>query len=279
MREINLINNISACIKRNQNTPRVALSMNFSIINPEKNAGQYLLMNRLLMKGTEKYSSEELSAILDENAIELYTEMKYDYLRFRFVSLNEDFEYSLSILEDIVLNSTFEEFEKEREKLKGEIIAELDSAKVKVSDLFTKTIYKNHFYGHSYTTVLNEIDNVTFEDVKNGYYEILNNSKKVIALVGDFDYEQAEELLNKYLLAGASDSSKSDCGGAVRRALNKALKEMYPEAAGLFAEGRGVIGADWDNQYMKDSPFFVDITEMYSAQEIEQMIKNGEILA
>ena len=199
MREINLINNISACIKRNQNTPRVALSMNFSIINPEKNAGQYLLMNRLLMKGTEKYSSEELSAILDENAIELYTEMKYDYLRFRFVSLNEDFEYSLSILEDIVLNSTFEEFEKEREKLKGEIIAELDSAKVKVSDLFTKTIYKNHFYGHSYTTVLNEIDNVTFEDVKNGYYEILNNSKKVIALVGDFDYEQAEELLNKYL--------------------------------------------------------------------------------
>ena len=157
MREINLINGINVCIKRNENTPRVALSLNFSIVKPELKAGQYLLMNRLLMKGTQRYSSEELSTVLDENAIELYTEMKYDYLRFRFVALNEDFEFALSILADIVLNSTFEEFEKEKEKLKGEMLAELDSAKVKVSDLFTKTIYKNHFYGHSYTEILEEI--------------------------------------------------------------------------------------------------------------------------
>lgn len=198
MREINLTNGIIACIKRNVNTPRVALSMNFSIVKPECNAGQYLLMNRLLMKGTQKYSSEELSTVLDENAIELYTEMKYDYLRFRFVALNEDFEFALSILTDIILNSTFVEFEKEREKLKGEIMAELDSAKVKVSDLFTKTIYKNHFYGHSYTKVLEEIDKVSFDDVKNSYWDILNNSKKTLALVGDLEYERAESLLNQY---------------------------------------------------------------------------------
>lgn len=199
MREIILTNGINACIKRNENTPRIALSMNFSINKVEKNAGQYLLMNRLLMKGTEKYSSEELSAVLDENAIELYTEMKYDYLRFRFVALNEDFEFALSIMEDIILNSTFNEFEKEREKLKGEILAELDSAKVKVSDLFTKTIYKNHFYGNSYTKVLEEIDNVTLEDVKNSYFEILNTSRKTLALVGDVETESAEKILNKYL--------------------------------------------------------------------------------
>ena len=158
MREMKLSNNINICLKRNENTPRVALSMNFSIPKSEKFAGQYLLMNRLLLQGPQKYSTEELSVILEENAIELSTEMKYDYLRFRFVALNEDFELALSLLSDIVLNSTFEEFEKEREKLKGEIVAELDSAKVKVSDLFTKTIYKGHFYGHSYTVVMEEID-------------------------------------------------------------------------------------------------------------------------
>ena len=109
-------------------------------------------MNRLLLKGTEKYSSEELSTILDENAIDFSTEMKSDYLRFRFVCLNEDFEKALSILKEVILHSTFEEFDKEKTKLKGELTAELDSAKVKVSDLFTKTIYKNHFYGNSKTT-------------------------------------------------------------------------------------------------------------------------------
>lgn len=199
MRELNLNNGIKVCLKRNENTPRIALSLNFSINKPEKFAGEYVLMNRLLMKGTEKYSSEELAAILDENAIELYTEMKHDYLRFRFVALNEDFELALSIMSDIIQNSTFEEFEKERIKLKGELLAELDSARVKISDLFTKTVYNNHFYGHSLTKILEEIDNVSFEDVKNAYAEIFKNSKKVMALVGDFDYSTAENLLNKYL--------------------------------------------------------------------------------
>ena len=199
MREFKLNNGIIANLKQNKNTPRIALSLNFSITKPETFAGEYLLMNRLLMKGTNKYSSEELATLLDENAIDLYTEMKYDYLRFRFVALNEDFEFALSILSEIINNSTFEEFEKEKEKLRGELMAELDSAKAKVSDLFTKTIYKDHFYGHSYTVILEQIDNITFEKVKKSFEEILNNSQKALALVGDIEFEKANELLNKYL--------------------------------------------------------------------------------
>lgn len=199
MREFELINGIKSCIKINANTPRIALSLNFSINKPEKHAGEYHLMNKLLLKGTEKYSSEELSSILDENAIELYTEMKYDYLRFRFVALNEDFELALSILAEIIKNSTFSEFEKEKAQFKGQVMAELDSAKVKVSDAFTKTIYKNHFYGHSCTMILDEIDNVTIDDVKKSYSEILNNSRKTLSLVGDVDFDNVSELLNKYL--------------------------------------------------------------------------------
>ena len=45
--------------------------------------------------------------------------MKYDYLRFRFVALNEDFELALSILADIIQNSTFAEFEKEKAQFKA----------------------------------------------------------------------------------------------------------------------------------------------------------------
>ena len=209
MREFELTNGIKSCIKTNANTPRIALSLNFSINNPEKFAGEYHLMNKLLLKGTTKYSSEELSSILDENAIELYTEMKYDYLRFRFVSLNEDFELALSILADIIKNSTFAEFEKEKAQFKGQLTAELDSAKVKVSDAFTKTIYKEHFYGHSCTTILEDLDNVSVEDVKNAYSEIVNNSKKTLALVGDVEFENVSELLNKYL-GSIAESNNSE---------------------------------------------------------------------
>lgn len=225
MREIYLKNNIRACIKRNENTPRTALTLNIAITKPEKSAGLYSLMNRLLLKGTSKYSSEELSNILDENAIELYTEMKSDYLRFRFVCLNEDFEKALSILNEIILNSTFEEFEKEKVKLKGELLAELDSARVKVSDLFTKTIYKNHYYGNSYTKILEEIDNVTKEDVVNAYKTILNNSAKTMALAGDAD----ETLLDKYI-------------GAIPESID--LESEIPQPAELTNEYAELIKED-----------------------------------
>lgn len=233
MREIILNNGTKACLKLNKNTPRIALSVNFSIIEPELNAGEYLLMNRLLLKGTKKYSSEELSIILDENAIELSTEMKYDYLRFRFVALNEDFEKALEILSDIIQNSTFSEFEKEKIKLKGEIMAELDSAKVKVSDLFTKTIYRNHFYGHSYTNVLEGLDKVTLEDVKIAYKKIIDNSKKTLALVGDLEYSDAENLLNKYLgiIAPSTETpSKIEEPKAIKNEYVELIKEDAQQA-------------------------------------------------
>ena len=226
MREFVLKNNIKACFKRNENTPRVALTLNMSITKPEKYAGEYSLMNRLLLKGTDKYSSEELANILDENAIELYTEMKSDYLRFRFVCLNEDFEKALSILSNIILNSTFEEFEKEKIKLKGELLAELDSARVKVSDLFTKTVYKNHFYGNSYTRVLEEIDNVTKEDVINAYKTILENSAKTLALVGDIDAKILDEFIG---IIPASVETENEI--LKPEALNKEYAEVIKEDA------------------------------------------------
>ena len=196
MREFILKNGIKTCVKQNLNTPRVALTLNISINKEEKYAGEYSLMNRLLMKGTKNYSSEELATMLDENAIELITEMKSDYLRFRFTCLNEDFEKALTILNDIILNSTFEEFDKEIGKFKGELMAELDSAKVKLSDLFTKTIYKNHFYGHSYTKILEEIDNITKEDVISSFRKILETGRKSLVLVGDIE---ENGLLESYL--------------------------------------------------------------------------------
>lgn len=227
MREFTLKNGIKTCVKQNKNTPRVALTLNISIDREEKFAGEYSLMNRLLLKGTTNYSSEELASILDENAIELITEMKSDYLRFRFTCLNEDFEKALSLLKDIILNSTFEEFDKEVEKFKGELQAELDSAKIKVSDLFTKTIYKNHFYGHSYTKILEEIDKITKEDVINSFKTILETGRKSLALAGDIE---ENGLLELYLgeLPAASDN-KSEI--SVPEPLKKDYAEIIKEDA------------------------------------------------
>lgn len=198
MEKIFLKNEIPTIIKINKNTPRVALSFYLTINNPEKKAGIYTILNRLFMQGTKNRTSEELAQELEENAIELYSEMKHDFIRFKLLCLNEDFDLALEILEDILKNSHFETFDKEVLKLKGEIIAELDSPKTKALDNYYKTLYENHFYGNTYTKILEDIDAIKREDILNAFSEILSNSKKNICVVGDIDSEKTKQLLEKH---------------------------------------------------------------------------------
>lgn len=198
MREFELKNGIKSVYKKNTETPRMALTINFSINNEEKLAGTYSLMTRLLLQGTKTYNNEELAKILDENGIELIADMKQDYLRFRLLCLNEDFPKALELLEDIIKNSTFVEFDKERAKMNGELVAELDSARLKVSDAFVKTIYEGHYYGHTYTNILNSLDKISKDDVINSYKNILSNGKKVIAVVGSIEENEVVNALEKH---------------------------------------------------------------------------------
>lgn len=187
MREFELNNGIKAVYKKNNETPRIAVTINFSINDEEKYAGTYSLMSRLLLQGTEKYTNEELAKVLDENGIELITDMKQDYLRFRMLCLNEDFSKAIELVEEIIKHSTFSEFEKEKMKMRGELVAELDSARLKVSDAFVKTIYEGHYYGHTYTNILEKLDEISKEDVVESYERIVNSGKKIIAVVGSLD--------------------------------------------------------------------------------------------
>jgi predicted Zn-dependent peptidase len=46
---------------------------------------------------------------------------------------------------------------------------------------------------------LENVDKVTFDDVKNSYKNILENSRKMLSVVGDVDDNNIEFMLNKYL--------------------------------------------------------------------------------
>lgn len=211
MREFELANGIKSVYKKNNETPRMAVTINFSINDEEKLAGTYSLMTRLFLQGTDKYSNQELAKILDENGIELIADMKQDYLRFRLLCLNEDFTKAVELLENIIKHSTFKEFDKEKVKMKGELVAELDSARLKVSDAFVKTIYEGHYYGHTYTNILNSIDEIKKEDVIKSYERIISTSKKVIAVVGSLEEDEVISLLNSHFgdLTNNNDAKKT----------------------------------------------------------------------
>lgn len=194
-----LKNNIEFVYKKNPNTPRVAFYLNFSLNDPLPLPGVYSLMVRLFLQGTKRYNAQQLSEELDKYAIEFTAEMKLDYVKFKFICLNEDFEKALDVVSDIVKNTTFEEFEKERAKLEGEIIAELDSPRAKIIDSYYKNLYEGHNYGYTNTVILENLKNLKKEDVVNAYSSIVNNSKKVVAFVGDLDFDYVKKSLDEKL--------------------------------------------------------------------------------
>lgn len=198
MNTVKLSNNIDFAYKKNPNTPRVAVNFNLSLPKAQ-NPGVNSLMTRLFMQGTKKRSAQQLSEELDKYAIEFTSELKLDYLKFKFVCLNEDFEKALEIFCDIIKNTTFDDFEKEKAKLEGEIIAELDSPRAKVSDSYYKNIYASHSYGITNTVILENLPNIKREEVINSYAEILNKSKKVIAFTGDLDFDYVKLLFEENL--------------------------------------------------------------------------------
>lgn len=234
MQEFELKNKIKAVYRQNKNTPRVGLSFNFSINEAESLPGIYCLMSRLLLQGTKTRTSEQLANELEENAIELHVDMKQDYLRFRFICLNEDFDLATEIMSDIIKNSTFVEFEKEKTKMQGEITAELDSAKVKALDNYYKTLFEGHFYGHTYTKMLENLNKITKQDVIDAYKNIVSTSKKVLSFVGDLDFEGVNDLTNASnshpLVEGVNDltnvSNSRPSVEGVNDLLNKYLSDI-----------------------------------------------------
>ncbi len=182
-----LKNNIEYIYKKNDNTPRFALCLNFSINEPEKIAGVYSLMAKLLLQGTKKYNSEELANEFEKYAIDFSSELFPNYLRLKFVCLNEDFSKAVELMDEVIKNSTFEEFEKEKVKLVGEITAELDSPRTTAMDAYCSAMFANHYYGNTMTKILENIDSITKQDVIDAYNYILENSKKSLALVGALD--------------------------------------------------------------------------------------------
>ena len=140
LHKIKLNNGINLITKINKKTPRIAFTLYFKINEQEKYSGLYSLLNRLFFQGSKKYSSIELANILEENAIECYSNLKADSLQFKIFCLNDDFDLALDILSEIIKNSTFEELEKEKIKLKGEIEARLDSPRNVAYDAFYRNL-------------------------------------------------------------------------------------------------------------------------------------------
>jgi len=209
MEKLLLKNDIKLICKTAKNTPRVALTCFVDIKETEKIPGIYVMLNRLFTQGTKTRSAEQIAYEVEKNALDIYSEMKSDYWKFSLLCLKEDFETAVELLADMMQNSTFETFDKELVKLKGETFASLDSPTVKARDGFVRNLYENHQYGHTGTLILENIDKLSKDDVIKAYKEIFEPAQKIFSVVGDVDASEVKSILEKYFTSLKSQNDET----------------------------------------------------------------------
>lgn len=199
MDKIILNNGIKAIIKTNKNTPRTAIVLYIRLCKTDvKKAGLHYLLSSLLFQGTKNRSAEELAQELNENAIEIYFEVKPDYIRFKILCLNEDVNLALEIFQDMIENSTFENYKKEALKIKGELEADLDSPKALAQDEYYRTIYKNHDYGVCRKETIESIETITKEELIQTFNMLKTFSAKNIFVASDKSKDEILPLIEKH---------------------------------------------------------------------------------
>ena len=188
-------NNIEILFENAPKTPRTSVNFFFKNGAEEKYCGINALLSRLLLQGTKKYSALELSKEFENECIDITIKAKQDYIKASVTFLNEDFYKAMDLFKEIILNSTFDDYEKEVHKIKGEIISDLDNPKTKLTDAFLRELYGKHPYSSGYTKTLEEIDLIKKEDIILAHKNLFN-CKKLISIAGDF--QDKEQLLSYF---------------------------------------------------------------------------------
>lgn len=268
MERYTLKNGIKTIIKKNANTPRVAVVLFAKLNEDENKAGLHYLISQMLFQGTKTRTSEQLANELDENAIELNIEKKSDYIRFKLLCLNEDINLALEILQDIIENSTFNDFEKEIVKIKGEFESDLDSAKIKAQDEYYRTIFPNHTYGIGRTEILKGLENTTKEDLISAFNHIKYSTQKNISVVGDIDKDIIIPLLENHFgsLTVSNEPSK--------RAMVEDLKENVISIVEKEDANQAQIFQGWriPSVYSEDYPILSMINMLMGASGLSSRL-------
>lgn len=266
-------NNIDILIQNNKLTPRTAICCYFLVDKPEVHSGEYSVFTKLLLQGTKTRDANKLADELEDNAIEATVKCKQDYVKVSTLFLNEDFDLALDIFSDIIENSTFQDFDKEIHKIKGEIASELDNPKSKASDAFVGEIFKGHYYENNHVKTLKEMDNIKKEDMVR-ILEQLKNSKKVISIAGDLENEDetVQKLCNKlvFMQKSTKECTSPECDIPKVSALNKNIIEKIVKSDANQAQV--IQGWIVDSMESEDYPKLIVLNNILGASGLSSRL-------
>lgn len=192
-----LENGLKVFVVKNDKLPRVAFSLviDRDPILEKEYAGFTSIVGPLLRTATTTKSKSKIDEAVDFIGATLSTSSTGVYAS----SLTKHTDRLLELMSDIVLNASFQQ--DELDKLKKQTISGLKAQKDDPNNIANNVrnalVYGlDHPYGEQVTE--QTVENISLEVCKQYYDKYFSPSISYLAIVGDIDTDEAEELVDKY---------------------------------------------------------------------------------
>lgn len=158
----------------------------------EKIPGEGTLAAAVMLKGTKKYSAQELAQILDENGIIIEPACSEDFFSINVQTTTAQIEKTMEILDEIINNSTFDDYEieKKRTEILNKIKQRRDVPMNIALENFKTIIFENSVYSHSNKILEKTLPTVQKSDIVNYYNKILDSKNVIVSINGNVDSDK-----------------------------------------------------------------------------------------
>jgi predicted Zn-dependent peptidase len=155
------------------------------------------VLNNIFEMGSLNYTDEEFDKIKEEYNMELVADITPRKMIISSYSNKEDFDKIMEIKKDILYNPRITE--ETLEKAKADIRDSIERTRDSADSLYIRHKSKTNPFCVSKNEILEKLDSVTIEDVKQLHQYVLENAKASVAInIPSNDSEFKENVINKF---------------------------------------------------------------------------------
>lgn len=206
IKKITLDNGLRILLKRNPVVPLVNIHvfvLGGLFDETEKNNGITNLMVNLSTRGTENYTSDEIIDYFDSIGGKLVADCGNNTFFYELEVMKQDFSEAMNRFSEIVLQPVFPE--QELARLKPNLLATLEQLEnswpMQASRFFREKFFVNSPYERIKLGHKDAVTAVTRDDIAAFHQKMVVGNRTVIAVFGDIDVAQTEQVIREKFAA------------------------------------------------------------------------------
>ncbi len=174
-----------------------------TFMETRSNAGISKLLSTMLNTSTARWTEDELSRKLDENAIDFSVSAGANSLLFRLNCRSDRFEQAMEILQSVMSEPRFggRELAREKSNIAEALKSRMMSPRNAAEDRALELLFGKHPYGLPRSGSVAGINSITAAQLKAFYRRCLTPERVVFGIAGDYDRSAAGKAFKRLAAA------------------------------------------------------------------------------